>query len=345
MNSVISYLKKVIRRIWLNLRDFFHLLYQSFYEFSNDNALKLSASLAYYTLFSLAPMLIIVIAVSSLWFGKEAAEGYLYTQFEDLLGTTGAIQLQEMISNAHFSGNTPLATIIGIATLVIGATGVFLEIQDSINSIWSIRAKPKRSWLKFIQNRLLSFSLIIGIGFLLLVSLVLSALLSVVYNFVNQHFGDVAWLSWIISNVINMAAVVLLFAIIFKVLPDATIHWRDVMVGAVLTALLFLLGKWMINYYLSRSSTLSVYGAAGAMVLIILWVYYSAAILYFGAEFTKVYANKHGSRIRPNQYAVFVEKKEIQTQDQTVSLAEKNRDEVKIDKVPKSQAQTSNKDK
>ena len=141
--------------------------------------------------------------------------------------------------------------------------------------------------------------------------------------------GDIAWLSWSISNVINVAAVVLLFAIIFKVLPDATIHWRDVMVGALLTALLFLLGKWMINYYLSRSSTLSVYGAAGAMVLIILWVYYSAAILYFGAEFTKVYANKHGSRIRPNQYAVFVEKKEIQTQDQAVSLAEKNRSELK----------------
>lgn len=325
MNDTIRFLGNFLYNRWRNVIDFFHLLYQAAIEFSNDNALKFSASLSYYTLFSLAPMLIIVIAVSSIWFGKEAAEGYLYQQFEDLLGTTGAMQLQEMISNAHVSGNTPLATSIGILTLVFGATGVFLEIQDSINAIWSLRAKPKRGWLKFIQNRLLSFSLIVGIGFLLLVSLVISALLSVVYEFVNQRFGDVAWLSWLISNLISVGVVVLLFAIIFKVLPDAILKWSDVGVGALFTTLLFLLGKWLINYYLSRSSTLSVYGAAGAVVLIVLWVYYSSAILYFGAEFTKVYANKYGSKIRPNRYSVFVEKKEIPTQDPTVSLSEKNR--------------------
>lgn len=338
MSKAISYLGQIPQRVWRTLVDFYHLLYQTFSEFSNDNAMKLSASLSYYTLFSLAPMLIIVIAVSSLWYGQEAAEGYLYQQFEGLLGTSGAIQLQEMISNAHVSGNTPLATVIGIVTLAMGATGVFLEIQDSINAIWSLKAKPKKGWLKFLQNRLLSFSLIVGIGFLLLVSLVLSAMLSVVYNFVNQHFGDVAWLSWLISNAINVGAVVLLFAVIFKVLPDATIHWRDVIMGALFTAVLFLLGKWLINYYLSRSSTVSVYGAAGAMVLIILWVYYSAAILYFGAEFTKVYANKYGKRIRPNQYSVFVEKKEIPTKDQAVSLAEQNRTEV----IPPAKRKVSN---
>jgi membrane protein len=266
MNDTIRSLGNFLRNRWRNVIDFFHLLYQAAIEFSNDNALKFSASLSYYTLFSLAPMLIIVIAVSSIWFGKEAAEGFLYQQFEGLLGTTGALQLQEMISNAHVSGNTPLATIIGILTLVFGATGVFLEIQDSINAIWSLRAKPKRGWL--------------------------------------------------ISNLINVGVVVLLFAIIFKVLPDAILKWSDVGVGALFTTLLFLLGKWLINYYLSRSSTMSVYGAAGAVVLIVLWVYYSSAILYFGAEFTKVYVNKYGSKIRPNRYSVFVVKKEIQTNRQ-----------------------------
>lgn len=326
MNTTARPKPNIIRYIWDKILVSFNLLRQAATEFSNDNALKFSASLSYYTLFSLAPMLTIVIAVSSIWLGREAAQGYLYKQFEGLLGTVGALQVQEMISNAHVSGNTPLATAIGIVTLLFGATGVFLEIQDSINAIWSLKAKPKRGWLKFLKNRLLSFSLIIGIGFLLLVSLALSALLSVVYDFVNQHFGETAWLSWIISNAINIGAVVLLFAVIFKVLPDANLKWRDVWVGSFFTALLFLLGKFLINIYLSQSSTLSVYGAAGAVVLIILWIYYSSAILYFGAEFTKVYANKYGNKIRPNQYAVFVEKKEIQTDDQQASLAKENRE-------------------
>ncbi len=318
----------VFQYSWRKLLDFFKLVGQAAKEFSADNALKFSASLSYYTLFSMAPMLIIVIAVSSIWLGREAAEGYLYTQFEGLLGTVGALQLQEMIRNAHVSGATPLATGIGVATLIFGATGVFLEIQDSINSIWSLKAKPKRGWLKFLQNRLLSFSLIVGIGFLLLVSLVLSAMLAIVYEFMNKRIGEAAWLSWIVTNVINMGTVVLLFAVVFKVLPDAKVKWRDVITGSIFTAVLFLAGKWLINYYLSRSATLSVYGAAGAVVLIVLWIYYSSAILYFGAEFTKVYANKYGNKISPNSYAVFVEKKEIPTRDSTASLSPEVRKEV-----------------
>jgi len=320
--------KNAFQYVWYKTVDFFHLFVQAAKEFSEDNALKFSASLSYYTLFSLAPILIIVIAISSTFFGREAAEGYLYTQFEGLLGTVGALQVQEMIRNAHISGSTTIATIIGVATLIFGATGVFLEIQDSINSIWSLKAKPKRGWLKFLQNRLLSFSLIVGIGFLLLVSLVLSAMLSVIYDFLNRRFGEMAWLSWIIANVINITTVMLLFSVIFKVLPDAKVKWRDVMVGALFTAALFLIGKWAINIYLSRSSTLSVYGAAGAVVLIILWVYYSAAILYFGAEFTKVYANKYGNKIAPNSYAVFIEKKEIATHDSAASLSPETRKEI-----------------
>ncbi|MEO6037023.1 MAG: YihY/virulence factor BrkB family protein [Saprospiraceae bacterium] len=318
----------MFKYVWQKLVAFFQLVRQSALEFSNDDALKFSASLSYYTLFSLAPMLIIVIAISSVWLGQEAAEGYLYKQFEGLLGTVGALQLQEMIRNAHVSGATPMATTIGVATLIFGATGVFLEIQDSINSIWSLRAKPKRGWLRFLKNRLLSFSLIVGIGFLLLVSLVLSAMLSIVYDFINQRFGQAAWLSFVITNLLNVSTVVLLFAVVFKVLPDANLKWSDVWTGSIFTAFLFLGGKWAINYYLSHSATLSVYGAAGAVVLIVLWIYYSSAILYFGAEFTKVYANKYGNKIMPNRYAVFLEKKEIATMDATASLSPEVRKEV-----------------
>ncbi len=298
-----------------NLRRRIHalgrLIYLAAEEFNGDNGLKLSASLSYYTLFSLAPMLLIVIAIGSILLGKEAAEGYLYLQFEGLMGKAGAMQLQEMINNVQISGDTPWVTVVGIATFFIGATGVFIEIQDSINIIWSIKAKPKRGWLRFIFTRLISFSMVVGIGFLLMVSLVLSAILSMLDGWITDNIGTFAWLAFIVSNVIAVGTVMLLFAVIFKVLPDAKLKWRDVLIGSFFTAVLFLIGKYLINFYLARSSTLSAYGAAGAAILIILWVYYSAIILYFGAEFTKVYANKYGGKISPNPYAVFVEKREV----------------------------------
>lgn len=304
-------LKKRLLYLWRQIALFFNLIREAFAEFRSDNALKLSASLSYYTLFSLAPMLIIVLAISSIWLGQDAAEGYLFKQFRDLMGPIGALQLQEMIRNARMSGDTPWVSIVGFVTLFFGATGVFVEIQDSINTIWSIKVKPKRSWLKYLRDRLLSFSLIVGVGFLLLVSLVLSALLSVVYDYLSGQFGAAVWIAWLATNILNVCTVVLLFSIIYKVLPDAHLHWRDVIAGALFTALLFLGGKWLVNYYLGTSSAVSVYGAAGAVIIIILWVYYSSAILYFGAEFTKVYANKYGGKIRPSTFAVFVEKREV----------------------------------
>lgn len=281
-------------------------------EFNADNGLKLSASLSYYTLFSMAPMLLIVISIGSILLGKEAAAGHLFHQFEGLLGAAGAAQLQEMIQNIRISGDTPWVTAVGIVTFFLGATGVFIEIQDSINTIWAIRQKPKRGWwVQFILARLLSLSMVVGIGFLLMVSLVLSAVLGMLDGWIVARFGSIAWLAFLLSNGIATGSVMLLFAVIFKVLPDATLHWRDVFIGAFFTAILFLIGKYGINIYLSRSSTVSAYGAAGAVVLIILWVYYSAIILYFGAEFTKVYANKYGGKIRPSRFAVFVETKEV----------------------------------
>jgi len=292
-------------------------------EFNVDNCLKFSASLSYYTLFSMAPMLIIVIAIGSILLGKEAAEGYLYQQFEGQIGKIGALQLQEMIKNVRISGDTPWVTAVGITTFFLGATGVFIEIQDSINSIWSIKAKPKRGWVRFIFTRIVSFSMVVGIGFLLMVSLVVSAALSMLDAWLATNISAFVWLAFVISNLVSTSVVMLLFAVIFKVLPDAEVKWRDVLIGAFFTAIMFLIGKYLINLYLSRSSTISAYGAAGAVVLIILWVYYSAIILYLGAEFTKVYANQYGGKINPNEFAVFVEHKEVVAKQLVLGSEEK----------------------
>ncbi len=287
------------------------LLVLSAQEFMSDNGLKLSASLSYYTLFSMAPMLLIVIAIGSILLGKEAAEGYLYQQFDGLIGPLGADQLQVMIQNIQISGDTPWVTALGVGTFFLGVTGVFAEIQDSINIIWSIKVKPKRSWVRFLITRLLSFSMVVGIGFLLMVSLVLSAVMSMLDNWISGYITTFAWLASLLSNGLTFGAILLLFSVIFKVLPDADLKWRDAFVGSFFTSLLFLVGKYGINIYLSNSSTVSVYGAAGSVVLLILWVYYSAIILYFGAEFTKVYANKYGRKIRPGPFAVFIEYSEV----------------------------------
>jgi membrane protein len=314
--------KRFFQNLWCRIISIGHLLRLSVEEFNVDSGLKFSASLSYYTLFSMAPMLIIVIAIGSIILGKEAAEGYLYLQFEGLIGTLGALQLQEMIKNVRISGDTPWVTVVGVGTFFLGATGVFIEIQDSINSIWSIKVKPKRGWVRFLLTRIVSFSMVVGIGFLLMVSLVLSAALSMLDGWLASNISAFVWLAFFISQLISIGVVMLLFAVIFKVLPDAELHWRDVLVGAFFTAVLFLVGKYLINLYLSRSSTVSAYGAAGAVVLIILWVYYSAIILYLGAEFTKVYANKYGGKIRPSSFAVFVEHREVITTEMVLGTEE-----------------------
>lgn len=312
-----------VKNLWGRIVSIGRLIRLSAEEFNVDNGLKFSASLSYYTLFSMAPMLIIVIAIGSIVLGKEAAEGYLYLQFEGLIGKLGALQLQEMIKNVRISGDTPWVSVIGVGTFFLGATGVFIEIQDSINSIWSIKVKPKRGWVRFLFTRIVSFSMVVGIGFLLMVSLVLSAALSMLDGWLASNVNAFVWLAFIISQLISISVVMLLFAVIFKVLPDAELEWKDVLIGAFFTAVLFLIGKSLINLYLSRSSTVSAYGAAGAVVLIILWVYYSAIILYLGAEFTKVYANKYGGKIRPSGFAVFVEHKEVVTKELILTTDEK----------------------
>ena len=293
-------------------KTYFSLLKEAFQEFTNDNALKLSASLSYYTLFSLAPMLLVFMSVVGVFYGRDAVQGQLYSQISWLIGSQAATQIQELIKNAHLSGKTGIAAVIGVVTLLIGATGVFAEIQDSINQIWSIKPKPKSGFLKYLTNRLLSFSLIISLGFLFIVSLLLNALLNLFSEKIMSLFSEATiYLFWILNIAVIWGVMTVLFAVIFSVLPDGKVAWKDTFIGAGVTAVLFMIGKYAIGLYLGQSNIGNAYGAAGSVVIILLWVYYSSVILYFGAEFTKVYANSLGSGIKPGSYAVRILKEEV----------------------------------
>lgn len=294
-----------IKRFFVN---FWTLLKDSYNGFTNDRCLKLSAALAYYTVFSLAPLLVLVISLISFFYGREAIQGQIFSQINGLVGNQAAAQIQDMIKSVELSGKTNTALAIGIITLLVGATSIFIEIQDSVNLIWRVKAKPKRGWVKLLKDRLLSSSLVISLGFLLLVSLIINGLVLALSDFLTQYIPRIGVL--LISGfnfALSTAVVATLFGIIFKVLPDAKIAWKDVRWGAIFTALLFMLGRYVIGLYVETTSTSSAYGAAGSLIVILVWIYYTAAILYFGAEFTQAYANHFGVRIAPADYAVYVE--------------------------------------
>jgi membrane protein len=292
-------------------RRVFELLKNTAGAFSDDNAFKLSASLSYYTIFALGPLLIIIISLSAIFYGKDVVEGKLFDQLSGLVGTDAALQIQSILINAQQTHATTLGAIIGFIVLFIGATGVFTEIQGSINFIWSVRAKPKKGWVKYLFNRLISFSLIIGLGFLLLVSLIVNALLTFLSDTLTRKFPHFpVGLFNLANSLIILTVITCLFAVIYKVLPDAIISWKDAWIGSIFTALLFLLGKFLIGYYLGKSNLGVTYGAAASIVILLAWVYYSSLILYFGAEFTKVYALHSGEGIRPKETAVFIIKRE-----------------------------------
>jgi membrane protein len=295
----------------------------AFTGFNDDKVTKLSGSLAYYTIFSLAPLLIIIISLCGLFLGREAVEGKIYSQLNGFVGADTAEQLQQIIKNASLAGKSKIAAIIGGITLLIGATTVFAEIQDSINGIWGLKPKPKKGWLKMLQNRFLSFSVIISLGFLLLVSLGISSIIDGFSDRLKNHFPEVAVVVFYIINLaITLSVTTLIFGVIFKLLPDANIKWKDVIAGAVTTAVLFMLGKLGISFYISKSNVGSTYGTAGSLVVLLLWIYYSSLILYFGAEFTKAYAIKYGSSIYPNQYAVTTKIVEVETGSESVQSKE-----------------------
>jgi membrane protein len=289
----------------------------------DDNVIKLSGSLAYSTVFAMGPLLVVIISLCGIFLGAEIAQGKVYDVLKGFVGQDTAAQLQEIIRNASLSGKSTLAAIIGGTMLLIGATSVFAEIQDSINDIWGLKPKPKKGWLKFLKDRFLSFSVIISLGFLLLVSLAITGIIESISQRLQARFPDVTVTLFYIANlVLTLGISLLIFAVIFKVLPDAKIRWKDVMAGALVTALLFMLGKFGISFYISKTKVGSTYGAAGSLVVILVWIYYSSLILYLGAEFTKAYAIKYGSAIHPNQYAVTTKQVEIETGKETIQKKE-----------------------
>lgn len=267
----------------------------------------MSAALAYYTIFGLAPMIIIVLSLSSV-FVRQKPAGYVFDQLNNLLGPSAAQQVQDMMTNVLIQNQGFLMQTIGIIALVISATGIFTEMQDSINVIWRIRAKPKKGWLKLLLNRLLSFSIVVSLGFILVVSLLVNAIISALMTQFNHIFPETQVVtSYIINIALTFLTITSLFAIIFKVLPDAKVRWRDVLNGAVTTAILFMVGKFLIGYYLQHSKIGNTFGAAGSIIIILSWVYYSAIILYFGAAYTRANARIKGRHIFPKEYAVRIE--------------------------------------
>lgn len=309
--------KSFFANAWIVLRD-------SFNGFMDDRCLKLSAALAYYTIFSLAPLLVLVMSLASIFLGEEAIRGQIFGQINGLVGNEAAKQIQDMIKNVGLSGKTNTALGIGIVTLVIGATTIFIEIQDSVNMIWRVKAKPQKGWLKLIKDRLLSSSLVVSLGFLLLVSLVVNGIVLALSDQLTRLLpGLGAYVISAINFAVSTAVVTILFAVIFKVLPDAKISWKDVRLGALFTALLFILGRYLIGLYIETTGTQSTYGAAGSMIVILTWIYYTAAILYFGAEFTQAYANHFGIKIEPAEHAVYIEHTERERDVKTIPTEQK----------------------
>ena len=285
----------------------FSIVKQVFKEFSADNILKYSASLAYYTVFSIAPLLVVITTLFGFLFGKEAMEGQVYSHLTDLLGSKAALQIQDIIKNIHLDDNSFFATVVSIVILLIGATSIFGEIQDSINKIWGLRVKPNKVWWKLILTRLLSFSLILSIGFIMIVSFILNALISAFGKFIGEYIKNYSvYFIQFTEFLLSFLVTAFLFSLVFKILPDAKVKWRDVFFGGLCTAIFFTLGKLGISFYLGRSNLTSLYGAAGSLIILMVWVYYSSIILYLGAEFTKVFAKLYGEKILPNDYAEWI---------------------------------------
>lgn len=315
-------------------KDLWKVLVGSFNGFLNDRCLKLSAALSYYTLFSLAPLLLMLIYIAVNVFNQDAFQGEVFNGIKGFIGAEAALQVQEIIKNAAITGKSTWAMIIGIITLFIGATAVFVEIQDSINLIWRVKAKPQKGWLKMLINRFLSFSMIATMGFLLIVSLIINGLVTALGERLKVYFEDITVVLVQIFNLgLTFIIITVLLAIIFKFLPDVKIRWKDVRAGAIFTAILFMLGSSAISLYIEKVGPGSTYGAAGSLIVILVWVYYAAAILYFGAEFTQVYTEHHGNKIEPASYAVHI----VQTEEEEdVKVLPKQQDEDQPEKKNKS---------
>jgi membrane protein len=281
----------------VTIKAFLPLFKAAYDGWQKDKAPRLGAALSYYSIFSMAPLLIISIAMAGLFFGKEAVQGKLLHQIRTLVGSSGAEAIQSMLASAHKPSSGIVATIVGIVALILGASGAFGELQDALNTIWGKEPDAKGGFWLAIRTRLTSFALVVSIGFLLLITLVISTVLGAMGEALQGIVPNTAYTFLLqgVNLVISFGVVMLLFAMIFKILPDVKIEWRDVWTGAAVTSFLFTIGKYLIGKYLGSAGITSAYGAAGSLVVILLWVYYSAQILFYGAEFTKAYAQRHGS--------------------------------------------------
>lgn len=301
-----------------SIREYLEIFKESLLAFSEDNAMKKGAALAYYTIFSLAPLLLIIIWLIGFFYGEQASRGQVFGELNELVGAEAAKLIQELIKNASLAGKSSFAILVGVGTLIVGATKVFIEIQDSINEIWGVRAKPKKGWLKIIIDRVLSFSVIIGLGFLLIVSLFINLLIDALSELLmNIVPYKTVFLFNLANSALSFVVIAIIFSVIFKFLPDAIVHWKYVRTGAIFTTLLFVFGKYIIGLYMQYSAPASAYGAAGSIIVLMLWVYYTSAILFFGAEFTKVYAKRKKGEIIPAKYAVRIIKAEVEQEVDT----------------------------
>jgi membrane protein len=283
----------------------FDVLKQTVKDWADDKAPRLGAALAYYTVFSIAPLFVIVIAIAGIWFGKQAAQDQIFQQIAGLIGDKGAEAVSGMLKAADKPKEGMIASVLAVVTLLFGATGVFIQLQDALNTIWEVKPKPGRGIMGFIRQRLLSLAMVFGIGFLLLVSLVLSAGLAAAGKWFSGALpgGEEVWHA--LNFTISFLVISGVFTLMFKYLPDVKVAWKDVWLGGMLTAFLFTVGKYALGMYLGRSSVSSAYGAAGSLVILLLWVYYSAQILFLGAEFTQVYANRFGKKLEPADNAMW----------------------------------------
>ena len=295
-------------------REIFPLFKQTFNEWLEDKAPQLGAALAYYTVFSLAPLILVLLAIIGVLFQKDPSGAWtrMTEQMSYFLDRSALDVVQEIAQKASQPGKSALATIIGIALAILGASGVFGQLQDALNTVWGVKAKPGKGIKGFLRARFLSFAMVAGVCFLLLVSLVIEGLLKGFSHYLQTYLAGGLALATTVYVVFDIAVVILLFAMIFKYLPDVKVRWQDVWIGSVITALFFVIGKWALGLYLGSGAAASAYGAASSLITLLLWIYYSSQILLFGAEFTQVYARKFGPEIEPDDYAVCIERKEIE---------------------------------
>ena len=295
------------RRAETKLEAGWQLLKLTFQEWMNDNTFRLAAALAFYTMFSVAPVLLIATGVASLFLARETATERILAEVQGLVGADGAQAVREVIEASTGFGNSVFAIAAGVVTFLLGASVVFAELQSALNQIWDVKAVPKRGViLQLIFDRLRSFTIALGVGFLLLVSLVVSAALTAMQDYLNTWMPGMLIVWQGLNIVTSFLVAALLFTMIYKFLPDARIAWGDVWIGAVVTAALFTVGKYLISLYLGQTAVASAFGAAGSFAVLLIWIYYSALISFFGAEFTQVYARRYGSKIRPDSHAVRV---------------------------------------